>query len=164
MPIQPQLVLLQKTLLNVEGLGRQLYPQLDLWETAKPYLEKWMSEQIGPRAALSSLKSELPKLGTILPELPALLHEYLENHKNHTLPNSQKQSNDLLQYQLKSAHRRIFVAIVGSALIISASVIAALDGYSPRMLFDAPLMTWILGGLGALLLLGAWPPPPGKGR
>lgn len=164
MPIQPQLVLLQKTLLNVEGLGRQLYPQLDLWETAKPYLERWMREQIGPRAAIATLKNEFPKLGTILPELPALLHEYLANHNNESSSKSDQHSNGLLEYQLRSSHRRLFVGIVGSALVVSASVFAALDGYSPRMFFDAPLITWLLGGLGALLLLGAWPPPPGRDR
>ncbi|MFC1664458.1 ubiquinone biosynthesis regulatory protein kinase UbiB [Pseudomonadota bacterium] len=164
MPIQPQLVLLQKTLLNVEGLGRQLYPQLDLWETAKPYLERWMKEQIGPQAAFNTLKTELPKLGTILPELPALLHDYLESHRRDLSAKTTQQSEDLREYQSKTAHRRLFISIVGSALVISASVFAALDGYSPRMIYDAPLMTWLLGGLGALLLLGAWPPPPGRDR
>ena len=60
MEVQPQLVLLQKTLLNIEGLGRQLYPELDLWTTAKPFLERWMSEQIGHRAFVGKLKKNLP--------------------------------------------------------------------------------------------------------
>ncbi len=75
--IQPQLVLLQKTLLNVEGLGRQLDPELDLWTTAKPYLERWMEEQIGPRALQRRLLAEAPYLVTALPELPRLLHQRL---------------------------------------------------------------------------------------
>ena len=75
MPVQPQLVLLQKTLLNIEGLGRQLYPDLDLWETAKPYLENWMSEQYGPKAALNAIKKEAPKWSVLLPELPVLAHQ-----------------------------------------------------------------------------------------
>ena len=123
-----------------------------------------MKEQIGPQAAFNTLKRELPKLGTILPELPALLHEYLESHKRQLSSKTTQQSAELREHQSKSAHRRLFVGIVGSALVISASVFAALDGYSPRMIYDAPLMTWLLGGLGALLLLGAWPPPPGKDR
>ena len=77
MPVQPQLVLLQKTLLNIEGLGRRLYPELNLWETAKPYLERWMSEQIGPRAALAGIRRDLPKWGALMPELPLLAHEVL---------------------------------------------------------------------------------------
>ncbi len=75
--IQPQLVLLQKTLLNVEGLGRQLDPELDLWTTAKPYLERWMNEQIGPKAFQRRLLAEAPYLMTALPELPRLLHQRL---------------------------------------------------------------------------------------
>ena len=75
--IQPQLVLLQKTLLNVEGLGRELDPELDLWTTAKPYLERWMEEQIGPRALQRRLLAEAPYLVTALPELPRLLHQRL---------------------------------------------------------------------------------------
>jgi ubiquinone biosynthesis protein len=76
--IQPQLVLLQKTLLNVEGLGRQLDPELDLWNTAKPFLERWMSEQIGWRALVNRLKAEAPRYVHLLPELPRLLHQSLQ--------------------------------------------------------------------------------------
>lgn len=75
--IQPQLVLLQKTLLNIEGLGRQLDPELDLWDTAKPFLERWMSEQVGWRGLLNHLKREAPQWATLLPELPRLLHQVL---------------------------------------------------------------------------------------
>ncbi len=75
--IQPQLVLLQKTLLNVEGLGRQLYPDLDLWKTAKPWLERWMNEQVGWRGLVKALRREAPHYATILPALPRLLHERL---------------------------------------------------------------------------------------
>ncbi|RKP58905.1 ubiquinone biosynthesis regulatory protein kinase UbiB [Pararobbsia silviterrae] len=75
--IQPQLVLLQKTLLNVEGLGRELDPELDLWKTAKPYLERWMAEQIGPRGWLERLKVEIPQWSKTLPQLPRLVHQLL---------------------------------------------------------------------------------------
>jgi len=73
--IQPQLVLLQKTLLNIEGLGRQLDPDLDLWQTAKPFLERWMSEQIGWRGLLNHLKAEAPQWAALLPALPRLAHQ-----------------------------------------------------------------------------------------
>ncbi len=76
--IQPQLVLLQKTLLNIEGLGRQLDPDLDLWKTAKPFLERWMSEQVGWRGLKRKLLQEAPNWARLLPELPRLLHHVLE--------------------------------------------------------------------------------------
>jgi ubiquinone biosynthesis protein len=75
--VQPQLVLLQKTLLNIEGLGRQLDPELDLWKTAKPYLERWMSEQIGWRGLFDKLKAEAPRYSHIFPQLPRLAHQAL---------------------------------------------------------------------------------------
>ncbi len=77
MEIQPQLVMLQKTLLNIEGLGRDLDPDLDLWATAKPFLERWMSEQIGWRGWLRTLKEEAPYWGTLIPQLPRMAHQAL---------------------------------------------------------------------------------------
>ena len=76
--IQPQLVLLQKTLLNVEGLGRQLDPELDLWSTAKPFLERWMGEQVGVEGLTQRLKDEAPRYAKLLPELPRLPHAALQ--------------------------------------------------------------------------------------
>jgi len=75
--VQPQLVLLQKTLLNIEGLGRQLDPDLDLWKTAKPYLERWMAEQVGWRGLIDRLKAEAPRYSHIFPQLPRLAHQAL---------------------------------------------------------------------------------------
>ncbi|MDQ0026107.1 ubiquinone biosynthesis protein [Variovorax paradoxus] len=101
--IQPQLVLLQKTLLNIEGLGRQLDPELDLWHTAKPFLEKWMVDQIGPRKLFEQLKAEAPRYAKLLPQLPRLLHDFLENrpadHRRELLEllAAQKRTNRLLQ-------------------------------------------------------------------
>ncbi|MEO7055778.1 MAG: ubiquinone biosynthesis regulatory protein kinase UbiB, partial [Caldimonas sp.] len=77
--IQPQLVLLQKTLLNIEGLGRDLDPELDLWSTAKPFLERWMGEQIGWRGLVVQLKKEAPRYVHLLPQLPRLLHAALQH-------------------------------------------------------------------------------------
>lgn len=79
MEVQPQLVLLQKTLLNIEGLGRQLYPDLDLWSTAKPYIERWMRERAGPHGLWESLKRQAPELTRQLPELPVLAHHALSH-------------------------------------------------------------------------------------
>jgi ubiquinone biosynthesis protein len=102
--IQPQLVLLQKTLLNIEGLGRQLDPELDLWSTAKPFLEKWMMDQVGPKKLFKQLREQAPRFAKLLPELPMLLHAYL---RRGTQPDKdpillellaeQKRTNRLLQ-------------------------------------------------------------------
>jgi len=100
--VQPQLVLLQKTLLNVEGLGRQLDPDLDLWTTAKPFLERWMHEQVGLRGLLQRLKKEAPRYAKLLPELPRLIHHRLEvgdNELRHDLAailREQRKTNRLL--------------------------------------------------------------------
>jgi len=75
--IQPQLVLLQKTLLNVEGLGRQLDPNLDLWKTAKPYLERWMRQRVGIKGLRQSLEKEAVQWSQMLPALPRLVHDHL---------------------------------------------------------------------------------------
>ena len=101
--IQPQLVLLQKTLLNIEGLGRELDPDLDLWATAKPFLEKWMLEQIGPQKLIEQLKAQAPRYAKLLPELPRLLHDYLQQQKGQhsseiqQLIAEQKRTNQLLR-------------------------------------------------------------------
>jgi len=101
--IQPQLVLLQKTLLNVEGLGRQLDPELDLWNTAKPFLERWMNDQIGWRGLLDRLKNEAPRYVQLLPELPRLLHQALQPRSSaeqralEALYLEQRRTNRLLQ-------------------------------------------------------------------
>ena len=78
MQVQPQLVLLQKTMLNIEGLGRQLYPQLDLWETAAPILRQWYKQQIHPKQVVNQLKDNWPDLAQQLPQLPGLIHAALE--------------------------------------------------------------------------------------
>lgn len=82
--IQPQLIMLQKTLLNIEGLGRELDPDLDLWKTARPFLERWMSEQVGWRSVLRNIKAELPFWGKILPQMPRMLHQQLQ--RDHDTP------------------------------------------------------------------------------
>ena len=97
--IQPQLVLLQKTLLNVEGLGRDLDPELDLWNTAKPFLERWMKEQVGWQGFVERLKYEAPRYVHLLPELPRLLHQRLQ-------PSSEQQHQQRLLEALLLEQRR----------------------------------------------------------
>jgi ubiquinone biosynthesis protein len=107
--IQPQLVLLQKTLLNIEGLGRELDPELDLWRTAKPFLERWMSEQVGWRGLLRSLREEAPYWAATLPQLPRLLHRALER-----LAEENARRNDLLSALLAVA----MVGVLLAALLL----------------------------------------------
>ena len=101
--IQPQLVLLQKTLLNIEGLGRDLDPELDLWNTAKPFLERWMIDQLGPKMFWQQLKAEAPQYAKLIPELPRLLHDFLRQRKGdesrelRALLSEQRRTNRLLQ-------------------------------------------------------------------
>ncbi len=122
--IQPQLVLLQKTLLNIEGLGRQLDPELDLWVTAKPFLERWMDEQIGWRGMLGRIKNEAPRYAQLLPELPRLLHRALQQHAAPrdsaallALLAEQRRTNRLLQAVLWAA-----VGFVAGLLLTQAAV------------------------------------------
>ncbi|MFY8104463.1 MAG: ubiquinone biosynthesis regulatory protein kinase UbiB, partial [Ramlibacter sp.] len=96
-------VLLQKTLLNIEGLGRQLDPDLDLWSTARPFLERWMIDQVGPKRLWNELRAQAPRYAKLLPELPRLLHEYLQRPPALTLRelqellSEQRRTNRLLQ-------------------------------------------------------------------
>ena len=161
MEVQPQLVLLQKTLLNIEGLGRQLYPDLDLWSTAKPFLERWMRDQIGPRAFYRHLKENMPLWAERLPQLPNKMYELLEQAKDGNLKMELKpEQMQQLQREIRRANRRSFGAILGGSLLVSAAVITALDGYAPTMLGNLPLGSWLLGSLGVIILLAAWPGDP----
>jgi len=110
--IQPQLVLLQKTLLNVEGLGRQLDPELDLWSTAKPFLERWMDEQVGWAGFVERLKNEAPRYVQLLPELPRLLHHALQPRA----PGEQRLLEELLVQQQRT--RRVVWALGAAVLVL----------------------------------------------
>ena len=155
--VQPQLVLFQKTLLNIEGLGRQLYPELDLWQTAKPILEKWYKARIGPKAVIKKLQKEFPEWSESMPEIPGLVHRVLKQAATGQLE-MQWRSDELeaLRHQLARNNRRSVAAATGSAFIISAAVILGLDGYSPEMLGPAPVLSWLLTGMGLVFLISAW--------
>lgn len=121
MQVQPQLVLLQKTLLYIEGLGRQLYPQLDLWKTAKPFLENWVKQQVGLPAVWRQVKENLPFWAEKLPQMPNLLHQYLEQG-----PKQQRQLLSQLQQlsqQQQQAKAQIVAATFAAASLISASIV-----------------------------------------
>jgi ubiquinone biosynthesis protein len=153
MEVQPQLVLLQKTLLNIEGLGRELYPDLDLWKSAKPILEHWMQEKLGWKAALKTLQQEAPHWAETLPEMPRLLHDLSKKAQAGKL-HVNLNSDDLtkLQQEIRQASYRSAAATSGAAFLVGAAVIKGLDGYAPTMLAGLPILSWVFGiwGLGLL--------------
>ncbi len=124
MVVQPQLVLLQKTLLNIEGLGRQLYPELDLWQTAKPFLENWFKERLGPKAKLQKMLKDFPEVAEQFPELPKLVFSALDNSTRMTrqLEIQQKELEHIRQ-QMQKNHDSTYWAVIGSAVIISLAVL-----------------------------------------
>lgn len=158
MEVQPQLVLLQKTLLNIEGLGRQLYPDLDLWQTAKPFLEGWMKDQLGPSAMLRELKKDSRQWAKTLPQLPGMVYDLLKKANNGQLEvHYQSDALDKIHRQLRASQRSQYLAIIAAAMIISSALLIGLDGYQPLMLGSLPLLSWVLGGLGFIMLVASWP-------
>ncbi|MGC3872746.1 ubiquinone biosynthesis regulatory protein kinase UbiB [Halomonas sp. GXIMD04776] len=150
MEVQPQLVLLQKTLLNIEGLGRQLYPDLDLWTTARPYLERWMKERAGPRGLWESFKKQAPELSRQLPELPVLVHHAL-SRVEHDQHQRQRQADAIedMQQQLKYSARRDRRLRLGILLLALAIAWQPLTQWATQQSW--PVL--VAAGLGMLLLI-----------
>ncbi|WP_411705334.1 ubiquinone biosynthesis regulatory protein kinase UbiB [Edaphovirga cremea] len=144
MEVQPQLVLLQKTLLYIEGLGRQLYPQLDLWTTAKPFLEKWMHEQVGFPSVIRALKEKAPFWAEKLPELPELVYESLQQHKL-LQENVSKMTAQLQHQQIRQGQSRYLLGI-GAVLLLSGTILMVgnVENF-PAWLISAGIVTWIIG-------------------
>jgi len=117
--IQPQLVMLQKTLLNIEGLGRDLDPNIDLWQTAKPFLNRWMSEQVGWRSVVKTLKKELPYMAKNLPKMPRLVHQFLtqQTHAEQDAP-IRLAIDALIKAQQKQAHWLKWMTLVITLLVL----------------------------------------------
>ncbi|KFX17367.1 ubiquinone biosynthesis regulatory protein kinase UbiB [Pectobacterium betavasculorum] len=146
MEVQPQLVLLQKTLLYIEGVGRQLYPQLDLWKTAKPFLESWLKQQVGLPAVFRALKEKAPFWAEKLPEIPELFYDGLRQHK------MLKQSVDKLTYELRTQQARQgqsrYLLGIGATLLISGTLllISRVEAdMVPAGLMAAGIVAWIIG-------------------
>lgn len=157
MQVQPQLVLLQKTLLNIEGLGRQLYPELDLWKTAKPFIERWMSEQIGLRAFVREARLRWPRVLEQLPQTPQLLHQFLERGATGRLE-IQAQIDEMaaLRESLREGQRHGVLRAGGAALLISATLVYALEPADLMYWLGVPVMSWVLSGIGLIALFTAW--------
>jgi len=122
MEIQPQLTMLQKTLLNVEGLGRELDPNLDLWVTARPFLENWLKEQIGPKNLINRIKKEFPNWVDIAPQLPTLLHAYLNNHNKDSYTIIKKDIRKSIE-GIKLRQDRIILVMILLFLFITITVL-----------------------------------------
>lgn len=154
MVIMPQLLLLQKTLVNIEGLGRQLYPELDIWKTARPLFEYWMHDRLGVRGLAKGLKENLPRWLDRLPDLPNKTIDIIEKIRDGKIQVELKAPElEKIRTEIRQSNQRSVLATIGSAFIICAAVIFGLDGYSPAMVGGVPYLTWLFGGVGLLLLL-----------
>ncbi|CAI1050598.1 ubiquinone biosynthesis regulatory protein kinase UbiB [Serratia entomophila] len=144
MEVQPQLVLLQKTLLYVEGLGRQLYPQLDLWTTAKPFLESWLRDQVGIPAVIRALKEKAPFWAEKLPELPELFYDSLQQHK--LLQQSVDKLTGQMQAQRVRQGQSRYLFGVGATLLVSGTLLllGQVEVF-PAWMMAAGVVCWVIG-------------------
>ncbi len=129
MEVQPQLVLLQKTLLNIEGLGRQLYPDLDLWQTAKPFLEDWMIEQTSGKEVFNKLREHLPELSESVQLVPNLAFKALQHAAEGKLF-VHNEAVDLERQRLEQqrAAATLHRSMMGGAALVASALLLALDG------------------------------------
>jgi ubiquinone biosynthesis protein len=149
--VQPQLVLLQKTLLTVEGLGRQLYPELDLWKTAKPIMEQWMWNRLGPSAQFARLRSQAPMLAESLPELA---QRALKNLAQGPLSGStaNAEATEALREELRDLGRRGLFGLAGAAAWVCAALLYGLSTHSPT----SPMVTAACMALGTVGIWNWW--------
>lgn len=149
MEVQPQLVLLQKTLLNIEGLGRQLYPDLDLWKTAKPFLEKWMRERMGVRAVYKKMKQQAPDWLDKLPHMPQLVYDSLQQmrHLDETNRELLRQRRRDIKRERRRSQRG---QVLASFLLLLAVASAIPEGR--QLVEQLPWYGWLSGALGVILL------------
>lgn len=152
MEVQPQLILLQKTLLNIEGMGRDLYPDLDLWVTAKPFLQRWMDEQAGVRSLFNSAKNNLPKFIEQFPHMPVMINDVIKQiHDKQLNLHCESQQLEQIRKEIKDANRRSTLSISGGALLIAAVLLS-----TPLLSAETSLspLSWGVAvvGLGLLLL------------
>ena len=158
MEVQPQLVLLQKTLLNIEGLGRQLYPQLDLWKTARPVLKGFMIEQNSPLTVLREIQRNAPEWGRLLPEMPGLVHQFLaaggvSGNSVYTSKSAFLSKAGVKPAQSSTSESLIngvIYAIVAAGFFICATLVTLLGSAGLYRLFSVPLWAWLI------FLLAAW--------
>ncbi len=155
--LQPQLILLQKTLLNIEGVGRQLDPQLDIWAVARPVLERILVERYSPQRLGREFRKRLPELITHAPDMPRLVHAWLTQQVQgrHELALRSKDLGELV-VAMKAMQRRTVSAILGVGLLVVATVLYGFEAGGPHLL-SVPAAAWIAGVGGVWALIAAWP-------
>ena len=155
--LQPQLILLQKTLLNIEGVGRQLDPKIDIWAVARPVLERILAERYSPQRLAREFRKRLPEMITQAPDMPRLLHAWLQQQVEgrHQLSMRSDDIGQLVQV-MAAMQRRTVSAIVGVGLLLVASVLYALEAGGPA-LWSVPVAACVAGIGGLAALLAAWP-------
>lgn len=153
MEVQPQLVLLQKTLLNIEGMGRELYPDLDLWVTAKPFLQRWLDEQKGIRSLFKGAQENLPKFIEQLPSMPIIINEVIaEIHKKQQDKNTSSRQIEDLKREINNANKRMSLTVTGATILLvavlsSSPLVLVPNVFSP--------ISWGIAAIGlGLLILG----------
>ena len=149
MEVQPQLVLLQKTLLNIEGMGREIYPQLDLWQTAKPYLENWVKDQRGPKAFIDKLLEQAPFWLQHGPEMPMLAYQLMQQQQHESLLPARMISGGAK----RGSGRELYRVITGGFLFLTG-------GLSVSMLYPEParlpaLLAFAVALVGLLMMIRA---------
>lgn len=149
MEIQPQLVLLQKTLVNIEGLGRQIYPDLNLWTTAKPFMEKWVNERFGPTAMLKQIGDKAPEWLEKLPQIPQLTYDAMQELKQ-LGAYSQRQMEIVakLSHEIELERKRSRFTRLGGLVLIASLLLAWFPDIAGEFNRPIPLGSWILGSVG----------------
>jgi len=148
MVVQPQLILLQKTLLNIEGLGRQLYPELDLWKTGKPYLENWMKERMGVKAMIKNIKQQAPDWIEKLPQIPQLVFDNLQQNRQASELEFQRML--ALQHAQEQRSRKTRRTLLLAATLLAAAALA--EPSVSAWVESLPGYAWIPAGLAWLLV------------
>lgn len=150
MEIQPQLILLQKTLFNIEGLGRELYPELDLWKTAHPILRRWMADQVGPSATIDKIREDLPQIREAMQALPTIVRSMAEQISHNKSP-FVLTSTELakIRSQSKKQQKQQYLLTIGVTAFLSGIVVITLGA--------ASLPGWLLIGAGTIATIAGRP-------
>ena len=155
--ILPQLVLLQKTIINIEGIVRQLHPHLDLWETARPEMERWMSERMGVKGLIKGTILNLPRIIERLPELPNRAIDLIDKIYDGKIEMENKSEEiHKLREEMKIYNRKTILSVIGSGLILSSSIIYALNNTTHGVMISVPLASWVLGLFGLIFIYISW--------
>jgi ubiquinone biosynthesis protein len=153
MEVQPSMVLLQKTLLNIEGLGRQLYPQLNLWDTAQPFLENWVQERYSPQSILKRLQRHAPSWLEQLPQVPDAVFDSLQHSREREMQfQAQQQQQEAQRKQRELGDRRRKRLVLAAIACLFAALVAMPNGSA--LIAQIPPFSWILGAVAVVLL---WP-------